>query len=168
MDGLESTWALTSALMRLTGGEGGEGSWGLLGLDGRRPLRPFRLSVRTTRFRKKKFKINHSYTSNWWCVIWIMASVTGALPSCGWNINDPNELNAYLLSPFRQQGTSGSGRTGSGFFCVCQQDSFYLLNRRILRFSGRCAAKKKRTTVNAGPKISKQVVANILSWRYSA
>lgn len=48
MEGLESTWALTSALMRLTGGEGGEGSWGLLGLDGRRPLRPFRLSVRTT------------------------------------------------------------------------------------------------------------------------
>lgn len=48
MEGLESTWALTSALMRLTGGEGGEGSWGLLGLDGRRPLRPLRLSVRTT------------------------------------------------------------------------------------------------------------------------
>lgn len=48
MEGLESTWALTSALMRLTGGEGGEGSWGLLGLDGRRPLRPFRLAVRTT------------------------------------------------------------------------------------------------------------------------
>lgn len=48
MEGLESTWALTSALMRLTGGEGGEGSWGLLGLDGRRPLLPFRLSVRTT------------------------------------------------------------------------------------------------------------------------
>lgn len=50
MEGLESTWARTSALMRLTGGEGGEGSWGLLGLDGRRPLRPLRLSVRTTAF----------------------------------------------------------------------------------------------------------------------
>lgn len=48
MEGLESTWVRTSALMRLTGGEGGEGSCGLLGLDGRRPLRPFRLSVRTT------------------------------------------------------------------------------------------------------------------------
>lgn len=48
MEGLESTWARTSALMRLTGGDGGEGSWGLLGLDGRRPLLPFRLSVRTT------------------------------------------------------------------------------------------------------------------------
>lgn len=84
-----------------------------------------------------------------------------------WNINDPNELKAYLLSPFRQQGTFGSGRTGSGFFCVCQQDSFYLLNKRILRFSGRCAA-KKRTTVNADPKISKQVVENILSRRYYA
>lgn len=64
--------------------------------------------------------------------------------SCGGNRNDPNELKAYLLSPFRQQGTSGSGRTGSGFFCVCQQDSFYLLNRRILRFSGRCAAGGKK------------------------
>lgn len=60
MEGLESTWARTSALMRLTGGDGGEGSCGLLGLDGRRPLRPFRLSVRTTgvqgiaKWRRKK------------------------------------------------------------------------------------------------------------------
>lgn len=161
MEGFESTWALTSALMRLTGGEGGEGSWGLLGLDGRRPLRPFRLSVRTTRFRKEKIKINHPYTSIWPCVIWIMSLVTGAPPSFGWTLN---ELNAYLLSPFRRQGTSGSGRIDSGFFCVCQQDSFYLLNRRILRFSGRCAAKERNTVrlqahsdPRHGPKISKEV-----------
>lgn len=60
MEGLESTWALTSALMRLTGGEGGEGSWGLLGLDGKRPLRPFRLSVRTTARRQTCVEINNA------------------------------------------------------------------------------------------------------------
>lgn len=57
MDGLESTWDLTRALMRLTGGEGGEASWGLLGLEGRRPLRPFRLAVRTTVLKGRQEKI---------------------------------------------------------------------------------------------------------------
>lgn len=77
-------------------------------------------------------------------------------------------LNAYLLSPFPRQGTSGSGRIGSGFFCVCQQDSFYLLNRRILRFSGRCAAKRERNTVSLQarsdprPEISKEGEKEIL------
>lgn len=146
MEGFESTWALTSALMRLTGGEGGEGSWGLLGLDGRRPLRPFRLSVRTTRFRKEKKKkkevrINHLYKPGRPRVV--------ARLRCRALCVEPDipevseEWDAYLLSPSRPQGTSGSGRTGTGFFCVCQQDSFYWLNRRISRFSGRCAAKRE-------------------------
>ena len=42
-----SMCALTSAVMRLTGGDGGD-SCGLRGLDGRRPRRPFNESVRTT------------------------------------------------------------------------------------------------------------------------
>ena len=42
-----SMCALTSAVMRLTGGEGGD-SCGERGLEGRRPRRPFKLSVRTT------------------------------------------------------------------------------------------------------------------------
>lgn len=64
MEGLESTWALTSALMRLTGGEGGEGSWGLLGLDGRRPRRPFKLSVRTTAWRRKRTWSTHAVSGS--------------------------------------------------------------------------------------------------------
>lgn len=50
----------------------------------------------------------------------------------------------YLLSPFRRQGTSGSGKTGNDFSGVCQQDSFYLLNTRILHFSERCAVEGKK------------------------
>lgn len=44
-----SMWALTSAVIRLTGGDGGD-SCGLLGFEGRRPRRPLRLSVLTTSF----------------------------------------------------------------------------------------------------------------------
>ena len=47
MSGLVSTWALTKAVIRETGGEG-DGSWGLFGFDGSRPLLPLRLSVLTT------------------------------------------------------------------------------------------------------------------------
>lgn len=47
ISGHVSTWALTNAVIVLTGGDGGD-SWGVLGFDGNRPRRPLRLSVRTT------------------------------------------------------------------------------------------------------------------------
>ena len=48
MSGLVSTYARTSAVIKLTGGEGGD-SCGLFGFDGSRPRLPLRLSVRTTK-----------------------------------------------------------------------------------------------------------------------
>lgn len=47
MSGELSTCALTSDVIRDTGGDGGD-SCGLFGFDGKRPLRPFKLSVLTT------------------------------------------------------------------------------------------------------------------------
>lgn len=61
MSGEVSTWARTSAVIRLTGGDGGD-SCGLFGFDGNLPRRPFKLSVRTTEKTKhKKKNIKNTY-----------------------------------------------------------------------------------------------------------
>lgn len=158
MEGLESTWALTKALIKLTGGEGGEDSCGLLGLEGKRPLRPFKLAVLTTVkkqntvcnfndcyarvmfffFSENKYLFSVAYI--FWMRIMIMYSMNSLKDASisSLCLGKYKEIS-YLLSPSRLLGTSEIGSTDICFFDVYPQDSFYWLSKHIWRSSVLCA-----------------------------